>query len=80
MESPCTIALRAEIIRLRGVLGHIPFAVQVNEEPPHNTNSVYCWCAPRMNGNMVIHWSLQQIVENAMHTVEQSGTVSETNA
>lgn len=44
--------------------------IGVNGEPEHNANSIFCWCAPRIIGNVVIHRSLIEIVESAIRAVQ----------
>lgn len=44
----------------------------VNGEPEHNTDSIFCWCAPRLqrvegtDTDAVIHRTLSQVVESAV--------------
>jgi len=34
----------------------------INGEPEHNTDGIFCWCAPTMSGDVVIHQSLADIL------------------
>jgi hypothetical protein len=46
----------------------------INGEPEHNTGSMWCWCAPvLMPDGVVVHKSIVQIIELAIHSAAQQG-------
>lgn len=46
------------------------FLYGINGEPDHNTDNVFCWCAPKIinDGTIVLHRTILEIIESALNS------------